>query len=476
MFSGEAWALTLDLRDVLRLVVLSAAIVGVAQVLFQRNAPSRRQFLLWAAALLLVLPWLAGWLNLAIPVGVVELPRWSLDRPVPGWLVWPACAVSLVGLLRVWLAARAQRRSVMVLPTLNDVRLQRLAGDLLEPLGLVQIPQFRLYEDKLNLPQAPFATSKAGGQVVLPADYRQLDSTTLRAVVTHELVHLARRDDWGRLVMRALISLYWFLPWLRGLERDYLDAMEHSCDDRAADFFGPSLSYMEAVVGAVGLQVRACASPGANNRQANEPPTRASSIHPMLHRVLRFGHRREFDADAMRVAGYLGLTLVAGLVFASLEPIAKPQQWSGLVASAGLALPASAAPLPQMKIQTPIVRVTLAQRLNQAPSYQSSLVTSLKALDQPSPIYPGTALRAQLEGEVWVDYLIAMDGSVINPVVVHSEPAGLFESSALATVRRTRYQHLSQYSATPLDFARAGPAASELRVRQRFRYQLQPSY
>ncbi len=469
MFSWDTWALAVDLRGVLRLVVLSVALVLVAQVLFQRNAPSRRQFLLWAAPVLLVLPWFVGWLDLAIPVGVVEVPQWSLDQVVPAWLVWPVVGISVVGLLRTVLQARTQRRQLMQLPLLEDARLQRLTTSVLEPLGLAQMPQFRCYQSNLGLPQAPFASSKAGGQVVLPANYPQLDDNRLRAIITHECVHLARRDDAGRLLMRALISLYWFLPWLRSLERNYLAAMEHSCDDRAADFFGPSLSYMEAVVGAVGVSVPTLHSGVAQSRVQ----TSSRPIHPLLQRVLRFGHRREFDADAMRVAGYLLLTIAAGLTLVSLQPVVKPSAPLGVVAAAGLALPLSAPPPREPLAYTPTVKVTAARSLLENPS---TLTSQLKPLEQPLPIYPGTALRAELEGEVWVDYQIAMDGSVVNPQVVHSTPAGHFDQSALTTVRRTRYQHLSHYRLAPLSFARAGPTTVELRVRQRFRYQLQPSY
>lgn len=474
MFSWDTWALAVDLRAVLRLVVLSVALVLVAQVLFQRNAPSRRQFLLWAAALLLVLPWFAGWLNLAIPVGVGELPQWSLEQVLPAWLVWPIVIVSFVGLVRMVLQATSQRRAVMQLPKLQDTRLQHLAQTLLAPLGLEQMPQFRGYQEHSGLPQAPFASSKDDGQVVLPADYQQLDDNRLRAIITHEFVHLARRDDCGRLVMRALVSVYWFLPWLRKLERDYLDAMEHSCDDRAADFFGPSLSYMEAVVGVVGVGVSKPTSVSLHKPLQTAAGKPQRSTHPLLQRVLRFGHRREFDADGIRVAGYLLLTLAAGLALVSLQPVAKSLTKPRLLASA---VPISSAP-PQVALtHTPRVRVTVAQPLPQGRrNTQPTSTTSLKALEQPLPVYPGAALRAELEGEVWIDYQIAMDGSVVNPQVVHSAPQGLFENSALATVRRTRYQHLSHYASTPLGFTRAALTVRELRVRQRFRYQLQPSY
>lgn len=469
MFSWDTWTLAIDLRAVLRLVVLSVALVLVAQVLFQRNAPSRRQFVLWAAPILLVLPWFVGWMNLAIPVGVVELPNWSLEQVVPAWLVWPVIGISLVGVLRTAVMARTQRRALMQLPLLEDIRLQQITASLLGPLGLAQMPRFRRYQDNLGLPQAPFASSKAGGQVVLPATYQQLDDNRLRAIITHECVHLARRDDAGRLLMRALISLYWFLPWLRKLEHNYLDAMEHSCDDRAADFFGPSLSYMEAVVGAVGVSV----PPSASRSSQCTTEKLSRPMHPLLQRVLRFGHQREFDADAMRVAGYLLLTIAAGLTLVSLQPVVKPSTPQGLVAAAGLALPAPTLPGRKPVAYTPRIKVTAAQSLS---GRQSTVAAQLKALEQPLPIYPGSALRSELEGEVWVEYQIAMDGSVVNPQVVLSSPAGHFEQSALTTVRLTRYQHLSHYRRAPLSFARAGPTTAGLRVRQRFRYQLQPSY
>lgn len=63
----------------------------------------------------------------------------------------------------------------------------------------------------------------------------------------------------------------------------------------------------------------------------------------------------------------------------------------------------------------------------------------LQLLSGAGPIYPAQARADGVEGEVTVRYAVSADGVVQNPVVVTSDPAGVFDSAALTAVRSWKY-------------------------------------
>ncbi|MEE9254585.1 MAG: energy transducer TonB [Pseudomonadales bacterium] len=56
------------------------------------------------------------------------------------------------------------------------------------------------------------------------------------------------------------------------------------------------------------------------------------------------------------------------------------------------------------------------------------------------PIYPAQAKVSGVQGYVVLEYRVNEFGEVLDPVVVESEPPGVFDASALAAVRSWRYR------------------------------------
>jgi TonB family protein len=54
--------------------------------------------------------------------------------------------------------------------------------------------------------------------------------------------------------------------------------------------------------------------------------------------------------------------------------------------------------------------------------------------------FPRKALRLAKDGYVLIEFDIDTDGSVIDPYVVESEPAGLFERAAMKSIRKWLYE------------------------------------
>ena len=57
------------------------------------------------------------------------------------------------------------------------------------------------------------------------------------------------------------------------------------------------------------------------------------------------------------------------------------------------------------------------------------------------PAYPPEALVAGIEGTVEVQFEVTPEGTVSNAEIVSSDPAGVFEDSALAALEGWRYTH-----------------------------------
>ena len=61
-------------------------------------------------------------------------------------------------------------------------------------------------------------------------------------------------------------------------------------------------------------------------------------------------------------------------------------------------------------------------------------------ISSPSPEYPRRAIRLGVEGSVRLEFDVDTDGSVLDPYVVESNPAGVFDRAAIKAVRKFLYQ------------------------------------
>ncbi len=61
-------------------------------------------------------------------------------------------------------------------------------------------------------------------------------------------------------------------------------------------------------------------------------------------------------------------------------------------------------------------------------------------ISSPSPEYPRRAIRLGVEGSVRLEFDVDTDGSVLDPYVVDSSPAGVFDRAAIKAVRKFLYE------------------------------------
>ena len=112
--------------------------------------------------------------------------------------------------------------------------------------------------------------------LVLPEDMtRQLGPTEIEAVLAHELVHVARRDNlWSNMQM-LVCCIFWFYPVVWLLDRCLIAERERSCDERVIRALGNSQAYASGLIKimsiGLGLQVAGVSSmAGANLKRRIE--------------------------------------------------------------------------------------------------------------------------------------------------------------------------------------------------------------
>jgi hypothetical protein len=473
----ELWAsavtasAALDVRAVLRLLLFSLALVVLARCALQRNPTARRSLLLAGAAALVLLPMLLALRPLTLPVGVSTVPELSLAVPLPGWLLAAWLLPAALFMARTLIAARRLRREVEALPDVQHPIVVALADDLAEA---VQAPRPRL---KIGTNTGCLT----GGQplIVLAAPLQgaelpdaDLRGDGLRAALVHELIHLRRRDDRALRFAQLVTDLYWWMPWLRSLACRVEQAIEESCDDRAADFFSPGHRYLEGVLDASRAEqpVRA--------RPQQRPPMAFMSAHPLLGRVLRFGRRRDFDPDWPGGLAMVGSVLLGLLVLTGLEPV--PQTAPGWVQGKPIGPPAALtlAPAPQAPSLAAAI-IPAVERIAVATS-GPRLLSALRAHQRtqlPLPIYPGAAIRSGIQAEVAVRYEILRDGSISQVQIIGSDPAqAAFAQRVRTALGSTRYPPLrSIRHAVPFEHWQARQTGPPLVVTERYRFRLRQS-
>jgi hypothetical protein len=82
---------------------------------------------------------------------------------------------------------------------------------------------------------------------LLPADWREWSPVELKAVLAHELAHIARHDAVWRLVAAFALALHWGQPLMHWLRRQLLLGQEMAADELAAVAMGGKRQYLQAL-------------------------------------------------------------------------------------------------------------------------------------------------------------------------------------------------------------------------------------
>jgi bla regulator protein blaR1 len=239
----------------------------------------------------------------------------------------------------------------------------------------------------------PFTFGLHPAFVVVPAGLLEQPARTVRAVLLHELVHVARRDWLWTLGEEAVRAILWFHPaawWLTGEIRL---AREEVVDRLVADKIGSRRDYLALLV-----------AEGATDAPGWRPVPAFIRRRQLARRV------RALTAEVSmtrrhRVLAALGIAI--GLACTARVAVAA----FPILAEAHALTPASAH---EDGVEKPVV------------------------IDKVDPVYPPDAKEQRIEGTVSVAVRVGTDGLVKDATVRKSVPQ--LDEAALAAVRQWKFR------------------------------------
>lgn len=229
-------------------------------------------------------------------------------------------------------------------------------------------------------------------RIVVPADFdAHYSEEERRLMEAHERNHLAAGDLHLSAIVAGMRSIFWFNPLLHFAASCFRHDQELACDQRVIACHPHSRrAYGEAM-----FKTQLAARPLPLGCHWNHG-------HPLKERIAMLKQpiptrKRILTGSTLLIA----LSLCTAFAAWSMQP-AKP----GVTAGSG-----------QVK-------------------QQESMPENMQGQ---VPLYPKTAVDQKLSGKVILLVDVAADGSVIDVVVEHSEPAGVFDASVIQAAKQWKF-------------------------------------
>ena len=261
------------------------------------------------------------------PAGVGQPTRSSPSLVRVLFIAWAlGCAISLISLAAGALRLRALVRAAL---PLRDPALRRQADAIRR--------QMRIRADVKLLSSDVAPTPMTGGLwkpvILLPAAAIRWSPERQAAVLTHELIHIRRRDVLRQLVRRIVLALYWFHPlgWLAARRAEI--ASEKACDEEVLTLGARPSDYAR-------LLLRLAAARGRRPNVLALPLVKTSQLETRIVAILK---RRRPRPSVTRTAVTLTIVGSAGVSLACVHPV-----------------PFDEAPVPPREAQVPLRETGIA--------------------------------------------------------------------------------------------------------------------
>jgi beta-lactamase regulating signal transducer with metallopeptidase domain/thiol-disulfide isomerase/thioredoxin len=182
-----------------------------------------------------------------------------------------------------------------------------------------------------DLLPAPVTFGLFRPRIVVPAGIEAtLPSDQLRAVLQHEMAHIARRDLWIGLLQQLAQIGYWWNPLVRLANRQLADLREQICDDIAIRELAEPGAYAATLI-AIAERCSQCApvpaTLGIGSSPAGQLETRIRRIvSPRQASCIRLSRRAAAGVSAAAVL------MAATMLFAQVQIESSAEQRSGEIA------------------------------------------------------------------------------------------------------------------------------------------------
>ena len=445
---------SLSAANVLAYVIQVSLIAGataVCMALIRLRNPETRYWswraLLWLAVVLpLLQPWQAATIIVApvenVAAGVVthmasSIGTLSSEAPATDWnAVIVVIAMGMV-LRLMWLAAGAvclRRIAAHAATDLSDAAsLQEL---------MVTAADVRYSKDLAQ----PATCGLRRPIILLPVRLRALHTSTRRAVLAHELVHV-KRGDWTALMIEEVLrAALWFNPAVWWLIDRVHAAREEVVDAEAVLYVDSRRSYINALLAFADAPAVAAAPAFARRRHLFSRIKRLCEESTMSSRrflvttcllTLAIATSTAYAVTAFPIQAGEDVLLApaaparpAAPVVTGQDPVAPP--------------PPPPAPLPTSRPPRDPARVSPppppppppdAPQDPPPPPPTVNVRQTPKVIRDVKPSYPPDAMRAGIEGSVEIEVTIGNDGKVTSSRVIQSSDP-VFDQAALTAANQ----------------------------------------
>lgn len=296
--------------------------------------------------------------------------------------------------------------------------------------------------------------------ILLPWQARHWSAKMIRMVLQHEAGHI-RRADWLFLLLGQCVAiLYWPVPGIARAFKSLSLEAERACDNVVLSQGTPAAEYAALLV------QQAKANAIAATVALGSP---SELVQRVKHIVSNYIDR------AGELKTRLALSLAAVFILVPFSTIKATGKWASdspldgmtlipiFKAEPQLAVDDRSQPEITTPIQRPIVtatppRISFEQQSTRLPISNHHLVADETAVVEHSvaivsphsraptmlyktaPEYPRIASRHGIEGEVVVEFEIDTTGQAINPTIISSKPASIFDQAVKQAIAQYRFE------------------------------------
>ncbi len=318
---------------------------------------------------------------------------------------------------------------------------------------------------KTAIIDTPVAFGFFKSKVYVPFDFEHIYTKSQQILLLkHESIHCNRYDPFLLIMYKLLIALFWFHPVIYLLNHYMKKDQESSCDEIVLKKSQQPTEYSRLL-----LQLNQQINPLATNTKSE---LYCSSSSMLKERIMLIKNLKPKGIINKLLSQSLLLVSAASIfitttVLADIVKVAKEQQKFIEVPKPikPTIVPISHKVMnndkqkivltPQADKSTKYVGLLKPKAPNEptapkapaspkSPKLEANPVNKLVALSTPRPNYPRKAAIAKVNGYVVVEFDVMTDGSVKNPLVIESEPQGVFNREAVRSVEKYKFKPLDE--------------------------------
>ena len=317
-----------------------------------------------------------------------------------------------VGLMRLSLIYFRLKRACAKAQPITDTRVIGLLEEIRSDLGIKRNVALK----SLSGVGIPFTTGHFSPLIVLPDAYPQ-DETHLRFVLTHELIHIARKDYLIHFYELLLRHVFWMHPFVHILYKQSAYWREVSCDTQVLKLAGSHTGTYARLLYDFAL------------KSQEKPIFKAAMAEEsnLLRRIRAFTTQTNPIKEITMKKSIITATAIFLLI-------------GGLMAcSSSINGDAPVPPSPPQAILAPEVDGDETPEFFVSVEQMPTMIGGIEALFNVLK-YPQEAKEAGHQGRAIIQFIVDEEGNVLDPTVVRSSDHLALDNAAIEAIKQVQFE------------------------------------